>query len=747
MMTAAATGRSEMEWVLPALPTDALRQIMWRFSDRQELQELVLATRSVARGVVARLVAEGERNSCQWTESKSRMLAAFDAAGISSLVVGAEHGGRIAGSRTLARALAAFELAWVDGGAAACSIALGFALAPLAEQATPPQRQEYLERCVARSSAPSSAVQHGAFCLTEPLPYAGVDTGVLSGKVRIAEWEEGREPILLVEKRGRLIGNMDFANFVLATVASDDPRIQGTCMILLEEGDEGTFDRGAVSCKLGHQLSSTRDPVFRLRVPASRILGGYSIQNGAIVPEHHHRAIVQPVLARARVSLALATAAKLLSAIEPVIRYQRERFCGSEAPDDVARRELGLQTQQDAVQRLIDVWAAGEAAASLGFAAARQFDACDQLARSADGALASLAASGRGAGREMRQGAARRALEYLRLAAERGGEGDEARLEELAADPLVDYLLKESVADVLSPAAKLWSTGHCADVLREALSLMGACSVTPECPGFLPYKWMDAQVEAMYEGPPSVHRRQLVAAMTHELFLAQFQNWIGDMRRIAARRPGAGACTVASAMDLWLWTLRHLQDARDADGLPVFRERRQGATFPMADALCWLLASRCQILDVMELEEQGPKSAVAEQLPGYLQFFTDLAHVQAAQAAGEVGRTCAELVYGYQRHPSWDAACGSCLPGDAVDALEAVIPGIALGARIAGDVVESGGEHDAKAGPCVRFAGLYEFMRRRSKLDGCLTGARLAKDRAARSLTQVPIPDSLDYPR
>jgi hypothetical protein len=32
------------------------------------------------------------------------------------------------------------------------------------------------------------------------------------------------------------------------------------------------------------------------------------------------------------------------------------------------------------------------------------------------------------------------------------------------------------------------------------------------------------------------------------------------------------------------------------------------------------------------------------------------------------------------------------------------------------------------------------------KLDGCLTGARLAKDRAAESLTSVMIREALDYP-
>jgi hypothetical protein len=32
------------------------------------------------------------------------------------------------------------------------------------------------------------------------------------------------------------------------------------------------------------------------------------------------------------------------------------------------------------------------------------------------------------------------------------------------------------------------------------------------------------------------------------------------------------------------------------------------------------------------------------------------------------------------------------------------------------------------------------------KMEGCLTGSRLAKDRAAQALAQVMIPEALDYP-
>jgi alkylation response protein AidB-like acyl-CoA dehydrogenase len=43
-------------------------------------------------------------------------------------------------------------------------------------------------------------------------------------------------------------------------------------------------------------------------------------------------------------------------------------------------------------------------------------------------------------------------------------------------------------------------------MMREAVSLMGGYGVTEDCPGFLGQKWMDAQLEATYEGPEAVQR-------------------------------------------------------------------------------------------------------------------------------------------------------------------------------------------------------------------------------------------------
>jgi hypothetical protein len=169
--------------------------------------------------------------------------------------------------------------------------------------------------------------------------------------------------------------------------------------------------------------------------------------------------------------------------------------------------------------------------------------------------------------------------------------------------------------------------------------------------------------------------------------------------------------------------------------------------FPLVDALCWLLASRQLILDTLELEEKGPENpVVASGLAGFVNFFTDLSHVQAARSAGEAGRICAELVYGYNRHPDWCRdAVESCFEGEQLDALDCIMPGIAGYGRAAGDTVESDGSHASKAGPCPRTS-LQTFMVLRQRLDICLTGARLAKDRAAAAASRVMIPEALDYP-
>ncbi|MGA9427722.1 MAG: acyl-CoA dehydrogenase family protein, partial [Terracidiphilus sp.] len=634
----------------------------------------------------------------------------------------------------------------VDGGAATASLAGFLALSPIHERGTPEQVRHYMSLAAPAQPGPNDSnlarkPLRGAFCLTEPIPYVGVDTGMLGGKIRIARWNQDEEPWLQVDKRGRFITNIATANFVTAAVNSDDPRIKGTCVVILEETDEGTFERGTATKKLVHQLSSTGDPVFNLTVPASRIVGGYTVKDSVIVPNFTHSEVIEAVFRRTRVTVGLMTAAKLLSAIEPVIRYQRSRFRGAEgARPGTIRFEQGIQQREDALHRLVDVWACGEAAASLGFAAARIFDELDPLEEQKNLILMGHGISGGRAEIKALRESELRAIELL------GMRSSDPRRAELAADPLVHFALMDAEANVLCPATKLWNTGHGANIMREAVSLMGGYGITEDCPGFLASKWMDAQLEATYEGPEAVQRRQLTVTMASEVFLALFRAWSSEMRRIASIRPGTGACTLATAMQMWLWTLNHLQNSTDPSGGKLFHSQRQGVTFAMADALCWLLASRSQILDVLELEARGAgDTALAELLPGTVQFLSDLCHVQAAKAAGEVSRISAELVFGYKRHPSWnDAGCGECFSANEIEEFEETMPGITA---MVLDVLRADGSHPDKAGPCAACARESDFLNLQSKLGRCLSGSRLAKDRAAETVATVMIPEALDYPQ
>lgn len=732
---------------LQTLPGDDVRQIMWRYADRYDLAMLVQSARSVARGVVARLVANGARNTHEWTPEKEAMLKAFDEAGITAAFMEPEEGGFIAGPKNLALALIAFELSWVDAGAATASLAGNLGLSPIHECGTEEQRRYYMSKAVPRAGENEKPWRY-AFALTEPIPFVGVDTGVLSGKVRVAEWKEGEEPILQVDKRGRFITNMAYANVVTAAVDSDDPRIKGSCMVILEETDPGIFDRGTPTKKLVHQLSSTCDPVFSLRVPASRIIGGYTIKNGVIVPNYNHSEIIEAVFKRTRVTVALMSSAKLLSAIEPIIRYQRNRFRGGEKSSaNSPRYELGLQQKEDALHRLIDIWASGEAGASLGFEAARVFDRLDPIEKQKDEIFKARNIIGGRAQFKALNERQKEAIEFIGLEALPEESRNKERYESLKNDAIVQYIVLDALANVLCPACKLWNTGHGATMMREAVSLMGGYGITEDCPGFLLHKWVDAQLEATYEGPEAVQRLQLSVTMTNEVFLSIFKTWIKQMRRIGSLRPGTGACALATAMEMWLWTLNHLLNAKDANGNKLYSKNRQGVTFPMADALCWLLATRQFILDVLELEAKGASNpSLQEGLPGLLNFYTDLCHIQTARAAGEVSKICAQLVFGYNRHPAWDDSDRKpCYKVDELESLEGIIPGIASGAQGVADV-ETNGAHPEKAGPCVCINGYEDFARLRIKLDGCLTGSMLAKDRAAEALTKVMIPEALDYP-
>lgn len=191
--------------------------------------------------------------------------------------------------------------------------------------------------------------------------------------------------------------------------------------------------------------------------------------------------------------------------------------------------------------------------------------------------------------------------------------------------------------------------------------------------------------------------------------------WIGQMRRVANEHPATGACTVATAMEVLAWTVDRLERAR-ADGRIPAEDSYSG---PLVDAFGWVLSSRAFVLETVE----GGDAVLA-----------DVCHAQVARACGEAGRVCAELVFGSLRHPAWDTDAHTCYHAEDLETLEEYVPGLTSTARAYSDVIEADGSHAPKAGPCVRFDGVEEFVRLRTKLDGCLAGAHIAKTRAAANL-------------
>jgi hypothetical protein len=217
------------------------------------------------------------------------------------------------------------------------------------------------------------------------------------------------------------------------------------------------------------------------------------------------------------------------------------------------------------------------------------------------------------------------------------------------------------------------------------------------------------------EDRSSVGTKRAGGAMGAGALRERLPEWIGQMRRVAGERPATGACAVATAMEVWSWTFDRFERARaEANGAA-------GDTWspPLVEALGWLLSSRALVLDTMT----GADAALS-----------DVCHAQVARACGEVGRICAELVFGSLRHPAWDADAHTCYHAEDLETLEEYVPGLTSTARAYSDVIEADGSHRAKAGPCVRGDGVEEFIRLRTKLDGCLAGGYTAKTRAAAAL-------------
>ena len=78
-------------------------------------------------------------------------------------------------------------------------------------------------------------------------------------------------------------------------------------MVILEDTRPGHMGSRCSDEEAGASVVLDADPVFNLRVPASRIVGGYTIKDGVIVPNYSHSEIIDAVFRRTRVTVGLMT--------------------------------------------------------------------------------------------------------------------------------------------------------------------------------------------------------------------------------------------------------------------------------------------------------------------------------------------------------------------------------------------------------------------------------------------------------
>ena len=218
------------------LPGDAVRQIQWRFADRFDLQMLVQSARD--SGPRNRRPPGGRRRTQhpRVDPRQGEMLEAFDRAGITAAFMEPEEGGFISGPKNLALSLAAFELAWVDGGAATASLAGFLALAPIHERGTPEQVTHYKTL-----AAPPQAGRRPQALARSLRPHRA--DSLRRRRHRHAQRQASHRG---VERRARSPGCRSTSAAASSPTSpsptsspprsmSEDPRIKGSCIVILED--------------------------------------------------------------------------------------------------------------------------------------------------------------------------------------------------------------------------------------------------------------------------------------------------------------------------------------------------------------------------------------------------------------------------------------------------------------------------------------------------------------------------------
>jgi len=144
-------------------------------------------------------------------------------------------------------------LAWVDAGAATGSLANCLALAPIHERGTDRAARALLSFVRAAECSREKTVN----LARRVLPYRADSLRRrrdrhAEARVRVRVERGGGSGLAGGQTRA-IHHDMAFAKFVTAAVDSGDPRIKGTCMVILEETDPGTFDRGTPARTLVHR--------------------------------------------------------------------------------------------------------------------------------------------------------------------------------------------------------------------------------------------------------------------------------------------------------------------------------------------------------------------------------------------------------------------------------------------------------------------------------------------------------------
>ena len=268
------------------------------------------------------------------------------------------------------------------------------------------------------------------------------------------------------------------------------------------------------------------------------------------------------------------------------------------------------------------------------------------------------------------------------------------------------------VANVLCPACKLWNTGHGAQHDARSRQPDGRLRHHRGLPR-LPRPQVDGRAARSHlrrsrsRAAPPAQRHHDRRALPGPVPRVDPRDAHHRQRPARDRRLRPGHRHAAVAVDASTTCRR--PPTPTAPSSTRARARASPSRWPTRSAGCWPRAARFSTC--WSWKRRAPRIPPwPKGSPGLTAFLTDLCHVQAARAAGEVGRVCAELVFGYNRHPAWDTeGCATCYQADDLECMEALIPGIASLARGYTDVIEHDGAHASKAGPCVRFDGLEQF--------------------------------------